>query len=305
MLGSLSGSTREIYVYLAQEAFRRQTPEVQRIMLATAAVARLSLPLAEALVGETSGRPGEILEHLERSHLFIVPLDRERRWYRYHHLFQEFLQRIAVEREPDRLPEVHRSAAVWWERQGEAIEALHHLVEAAEFDRAAALLGRVGLDMVPKGYLETVRRWLGAISEEHRARVLRLDLIRGLTEVTQAPHRLLAPYRTDPHVGPRIAAALGAPSPEVPARVVIRCLGPFQVIRAGRAIGPEDWERAAPRRLLQYLLLQDRPVHREEIVEALWPDHDPRHAANHLRVALSRLRRVLEPERPPPGGPPR
>jgi DNA-binding SARP family transcriptional activator len=80
---------------------------------------------------------------------------------------------------------------------------------------------------------------------------------------------------------------------------VVRCFGSFQVIREGQVIGPDAWRRAAPRRLLQFLLLRDRPVHREEIVEALWPDQDPRHAANRLRVALSQLRRILEPDLAP------
>ncbi|MDR7485880.1 MAG: hypothetical protein QN187_11175 [Armatimonadota bacterium] len=154
VLRSLTGSTREIYEYLALEAFARQPSETQQFMMATAAVTRFSIPLAGALLGTTAGRTREILDHLERSHLFIVPLDRERRWYRYHHLFQEFLQRTAAEREPDRMREVHRTAAAWWEREGEAVEALSHLVEAGQCEHAAVLLERVGLDMVAKGHLE-------------------------------------------------------------------------------------------------------------------------------------------------------
>jgi DNA-binding SARP family transcriptional activator len=638
-LGTLSGSTREIYDYLAQEAFARQTPEVQRFMLATAAVTRFSLPLTDALLGTTGARNRQILRHLERSHLFTVSLDRERRWYRYHHLFQEFLQRTAVERDPGWVRKIHLQAAEWWEANDETSETLHHLVEAGEFPHAAALLGGVGLDMVPQGRMETLRRWLAAIAEDEWKVVPRLYLLRGLTEVTsgeareasgyltearkrlreagdiegevyalrwlvnvvlweggadllaplipgiselgdrlqgfpltaramalelmarvaqsrgnimpaerlfeeavdtsrssgddwtylgcaryqaqllwtvlgrfreavdsfddllrlsrrrawwhehahlhveraevllatgrdreaehhlaearflqpsipcrllhadlsiraaqsaarrgatdqaeallrelvgggeqatrygrfrfdalielavvvasaeplearqlasealrvadqygpfraaralltfgivtgsqehcrkaadlfgtlealhwcalarlhaaahapvaakadeskeavrtlralpgeawgfvlaQAAPQLLAPYRNDPAVGSRIAGFLLTTSLAIPPRIAVRCLGPFELVREGRAIGPEAWQRTAQKRLLQYLLLQERPMHREEIIEALWPDLELRHAANQLRVALSRLRRVLEPER--------
>jgi len=114
--------------------------------------------------------------------------------------------------------------------------------------------------------------------------------------LAQVPLALLAPYGADAVVGPRIAHLVSAPS-SPGARLVIRCLGPFEVIRAGHSLGHDDWQRAAPRRLLQYLLLQDRPLHREEVTEALWPGGEPRDGANQLRVALTHLRRVLEPTR--------
>lgn len=81
-LSTLSGSTRDIYDYLAEEAFARQPSGTQRFMLATGLVSRFTLPLADSLLGTSTGENRAILDHLERSHLFIVPLDRERRWYR-------------------------------------------------------------------------------------------------------------------------------------------------------------------------------------------------------------------------------
>lgn len=636
-LSALSGSTRGIYDYLAEEAFARQTAETQRFMLATALVSRFSLALADALVDTSASENRDILDHLESSHLFIVPLDRERRWYRYHHLFEEFLRRIAVDREPAWVQDTHRRAATWWERHGEVSEVLHHLVAARDFQRAALVLGTHGLEVVARGHLETIRRWLSAIPTETWADAPRLYLIGGLTEVVlgearqafhsldearrrlralgdvegeisalrwevnaatweggidfltsilpeigevetrlpdfppaarahvlaatariahwqgdlaaaerrsqesvatarssgddyvylwcarhraellsstarfreavalyedllaltgtrnwwheaahlhtelasdllfigqdapaerhlgearllqatipcrvlqsdlaltnarsalrqgardraetllrellgpgeggtpyglwrfdatvelgllladtdqdeaqrlmtlavgskeqfgvfrsaqallaagivtrsaeycrraaasfatmaaqhwqalallnatmmatsdtrphvvqsttlvlrsltaeawdfllaQAQPALLASYKTDHVVGPRIAHALSAPSLQE-ARIVLHCLGPFEVIRAGYSLGQDTWQRAAPRRLLQYLLLQDRPVHREEVTETLWPGLEPRHGANQLRVALTYLRRVLEPTR--------
>ena len=636
-LSTLSGSTREIYDYLAEEAFARQSPSTQRFLLASAVASRFSLPLIGALLDTSTGETRSILDGLERSYLFIVPLDRERRWYRYHHLFEEFLRRIGAERHGEWIGEVHRRAAEWWERHEEVNEALNHLIARGDVQRAALLLGTHGIDMVARGHLETIRRWLAAIPEVTWRVAPRLYLIQGLTQVVasdtrqavrslgearrllratgdvegettavrwlvnaaawegeiellsrmlpeitemetrlpdsapiahahvhaaigrialwtgdlrsaehhcrsameaatasgdiyteiwcarsltdllsftgrfreaaalyegliararqqnwwheaahlhtelaeillstgrdddaerhlgearllqatipcrvlqadlahknaraaarrgahdraeallrelmgpgegattyglwrflatidlsfllaetdrdeaarlaaeavaqrgrfgfvrqgqallaaglatrsfescgqaadtfaiaaaphwqvlsllhaasyapagvvpqvtervltvlrnltadgwefllaQVPPALLAPYRTDPLLGAQIP--LPAASRPEPTRLAIRCLGPFAVIRAAHTLDQTAWPRASPRKLLQYLLLQDRPVHREEIIEALWPDVEPRHGANQLRVALTHLRHVLEPERP-------
>lgn len=636
-LSTISGSTRDIYDYLAQEAFARQSTETQHFLLATAVVSRFSLPLADVLLGTSTSGNRAILEHLERSHLFIVPLDRERRWYRYHNLFEEFLRRVAHERDAAWIQDVHHHAAEWWERHGEVGEVLQHLIAAGEVQRAALLLGAHGLDMAARGQFETIRRWLAAIPEDTWVTAPRLYLIRGLTEVVsgearaairsldearqrlrssgdvegeitalrwlvnaaaweggivlltpilpeiaevetrlpsfppaarahvraamariaqwrgdlptaeqhfqdalaaarsggddytylwcarqwtdllsstarfreaatlyedllalasrrnwsheaahlhtelasvllsigrdndaeahlgearllqatipcrvlqadlayvsaqtaakqgardraetllrellgpgesatryglwrfdatvelsliladtdrgeaqrlanlavganqqfgafryaqallaagiaaqspdycrqaaeafaifgahhwqalallhaaevgpverrpqavegtlqvlralttqawefllaQAPSALLAPYKEDTVVGQHIRSQMAAPSTRE-SRITIRCLGAFEVIREGHPLGSDAWPRTAPRRLLQYLLLQDRPVHREEVMEALWPGVEPRHGANQLRVALTHLRRVLEPQR--------
>jgi ATP/maltotriose-dependent transcriptional regulator MalT/DNA-binding SARP family transcriptional activator len=635
-LGTLSGSTREIYDYLAQEAYGRQDPATRRFLLASATVSQFSVPLTATLLDAPAGEHRSILDHLERSHLFIVPLDKERRWYRYHHLFQEFLRRIGTEGDGEWIRDVHRRAAAWWEGQGDVNEAMTHLIAAGEVQRAALLLSVNGIDVVSRGHLETIRRWLAALPEHTWRAAPRLYYIQGLSQViagatreavrsleearrllraagdiegeamavrwlvnaaawegesnvlsrllpeitemetrlpdsariphahvhaavgrialwigdlpgaedrcrrgmeaavssgdayteiwcarsltdllavtgrfreatgiyediiarargqhwwheaahlhtelaevllsigkddeaerhlgearllqttvpclvlkaevahknavaaarqgardraegllrellgpgegatayrlwrflamvdlsillaqtdpteasrlageavaqegrfglvrqgqallaaglagrspdpclqaaatfaeTAAPHwqalsllhaasfapaedlasltertlpvlrrlapegwefllaqaspALLAPYRDDPSVGTRIAQRL--PAQQKTTRLAIRCLGPFVVIREGVQLDKAAWPRAAPRRLLQYLLLQDRPVHREEIIENLWPDVEPRHGANQLRVALTHLRRVLEPDR--------
>lgn len=203
-LNTLSGSTRDIYDYMAQEAFERQTPEVQRFMLATAAVSRFSVALASSLLGTSARENRETLDHLEHSHLFIVPLDRERHWYRYHHLFEEFLKRTGIDRDFAWLQDVHRHAAAWWEQHGEMSEVLKHLVACGDFARATFLIGSHGLDMVARGHFETIRRWLSAIPKDRWAAGPRLYLIRGLTEVVsgktkegirslhEATHRLRA-----------------------------------------------------------------------------------------------------------------
>lgn len=160
-IAAVTGSSREIYDYLAQEAFARQAPSVQEFLLATGALRRFSVEFANALLETTSAR--DVVEHLERSHLFLVQLDRERRWYRYHHLFAEFLQRVAAERDPGRLAQVHARAARLWEAGGEVDEALAHYAAAGEWSEVARLLARVGPELMAKGRFDTARRWLEAI----------------------------------------------------------------------------------------------------------------------------------------------
>lgn len=180
-LATLSGSSREIYDYLAQEAFARQTPEVQRFLLATALLSRFSTEFANALLDTTTARA--VLDHLERSHLFLVPLDRERIWYRYHHLFHEFLQRLAAERDPQRVQVIHRRAAALWIGLRESAEAVHHFLEAGQTGEAAALLSETGLEFLRSGRYETVQRWLAAIPEQEWPGFPRLYLVRAWCEV--------------------------------------------------------------------------------------------------------------------------
>jgi LuxR family maltose regulon positive regulatory protein len=188
-LSQLSGSTREIYDYLAQEAYTRQDPATRRFLLASAVVSQFGVPLVEALLEDSAMDARAILDELERTHLFIVPLDNERRWYRYHHLFQEFLRRIGTDHDGPWIRDIHRRAAAWWERHGEVGETMEHLLAAGEAEPAAQLLGATGIDLVSRGRIETVQRWLAAIPERAWPSVPRLYHIRGLTQIISGASR--------------------------------------------------------------------------------------------------------------------
>lgn len=180
-IGSLSGSSRHIYDYLVQEAFDRQTADAQRFLLATSLLSRFTAEIAGALLGIRSAR--RIVSHLERSHLFVVALDRERRWYRYHHLFQEFLRRIFTERDPDEVRAVHLRAVRLWEEEGEVAEAIEHALAAGSHDDAARLVAAVGDDVIATGQFDTVRRWIARIPARNWDRHPRLFLARGMCEM--------------------------------------------------------------------------------------------------------------------------
>jgi LuxR family maltose regulon positive regulatory protein len=134
---SFTGSHRFVLDYLLEEVLEHQPGEIQKFLLRTSILERLCGALCEAVLKTPPGSGQETLEELERANLFIVPLDNERRWYRYHHLFGELLrQRLG---NPQELSEYHLRASVWYESNNHLVEAFHHAVVADDFERAAYL----------------------------------------------------------------------------------------------------------------------------------------------------------------------
>ncbi|MFZ6029614.1 MAG: LuxR C-terminal-related transcriptional regulator [Chloroflexota bacterium] len=134
---SFTGSHRFVLDYLLEEVLQRQPEHVQNFLLRTAILNRLCGPLCGAVLGEPASSVQQTLETLERANLFIVPLDQERRWYRYHHLFGDLLrQRLG---KPDEFPGLHLRASAWYEANGDLNEAFRHALAAEDFERAAYL----------------------------------------------------------------------------------------------------------------------------------------------------------------------
>jgi LuxR family maltose regulon positive regulatory protein len=106
------------------------------------------------------------LEQLETANLFILPLDDERNWYRYHHLFADFLQHQLKRHQPERVPGLHRRASEWYEENGLAGEAVFHAFAAEEVERAADLIETKALDALMRGEVYTVVNWLNSLPEE-------------------------------------------------------------------------------------------------------------------------------------------
>jgi hypothetical protein len=134
-ISTFSGGHRYIMDYLVDEVLQQQPESIQTFLLQTAILDRLNAPLSEAVTGQEHGQA--ILEGLEAANLFIVPLDDERRWYRYHHLFAEALRHRLEQTQPQNVPEYHRRASTWFEQQGLAAEAIHHALAGRDFERAA------------------------------------------------------------------------------------------------------------------------------------------------------------------------
>lgn len=137
---SFTGSHHFVLDYLIEEVLQRQPKNVQAFLLSTSILDQLCGPLCDAILPGNPVSAQEILEYLERSNLFLISLDNERRWYRYHHLFADLLrQRAATSLDGESLPELHTRASVWYENNGYASEAFHHAVTAKDFQRAANL----------------------------------------------------------------------------------------------------------------------------------------------------------------------
>ncbi|NTU80663.1 MAG: AAA family ATPase [Chloroflexales bacterium] len=149
---TFGGSHRYVIDYLLDEVMQRQPEHLRAFLYQTAILDRLCAPLCDAVLGlepepmHAGSEPGYaqlILERLERMNLFLVPLDGHRAWYRYHHLFADFL-RVALRQEPAHTAALHRRAARWFERQGMLSEAIRHAIAAGDGEHAAAIVEREG-----------------------------------------------------------------------------------------------------------------------------------------------------------------
>jgi LuxR family maltose regulon positive regulatory protein len=163
-IASFQGDNRHVADYLSAEVLARQPDTDRRFLLGTSVLERLSGPLCDAVL-EAQGS-ARLLEELERSNLFLVPLDDRREWYRYHHLFAELLRVELASREPALLPVLHRRAAAWHRQAGNLDEAIGHASAAGEFGEAAALIARHWLTYWRRGQRATVARWLDGLPEE-------------------------------------------------------------------------------------------------------------------------------------------
>lgn len=161
---AFSGSHRFVLDYLMDEVLQQQPEHVLTFLLQTSILERLSSDLCEAVTGERNS--AELLETLERRNLFLVPLDDDRHWYRYHHLFGEALRHRLVQRSSDGLPELHRRAAEWYARHGLELLAVDHALAAQDWAAAAQLIDHTLGILHARGERETIRRWLQLIPDE-------------------------------------------------------------------------------------------------------------------------------------------
>jgi len=162
-LAAFSGSHRYVLDYLSAEVLARQPAPVQQFLLHTCLLERLSGPLCDA-VREQEGSQA-MLEALERANLFVVALDEERHWYRYHHLFAEVLRSHLQQAEPTLVPELHRRASNWYEQHELPAEAVQHALAAPDVELAARLIEPIALPVTLHGQIYTVLGWMEALPE--------------------------------------------------------------------------------------------------------------------------------------------
>jgi LuxR family maltose regulon positive regulatory protein len=168
---SFTGSHHFVLDYLIEEVLGQQSESIQTFLLRTSILNRMCGSLCDAVLLDTSASgqetagqetgSQETLEYLERANLFIVPLDNERRWYRYHHLFTELLrQRL---QQSGNVAEYHIRASQWYEDNGLELEAFQHAAAANDVERASRLIQGKGMPLHVRGALIPVLSWLESL----------------------------------------------------------------------------------------------------------------------------------------------
>jgi LuxR family maltose regulon positive regulatory protein len=160
---AFTGSHRYVLDYLVEEVLNRQPEGVRSFLLKTSVLGRVCGPLCDAVTGRTDGQV--MLERLEHANLFVIPLDDERLWYRYHHLFAEVLRQHLRQTGTESVSDLHRRAGAWFERQGLDTEAVQHALEARDFEWAATIIENIGLSVMLPGQVHTLLGWLDVLPD--------------------------------------------------------------------------------------------------------------------------------------------
>ncbi len=161
---AFTGSHRYVMDYLTEEVLHQRPQGTQTFLLKTSILDRISAPLADFMTEDSNGQT--VLEQLEAANFFLIPLDDERRWYRYHHLFADLLRQQLHREMPEMEIVLHQRASHWFEATGFINEAIEHALAATDFERAAGLMKTVALDMAGRVEVVTLGRWFDALPKE-------------------------------------------------------------------------------------------------------------------------------------------
>ncbi|MFF2090662.1 LuxR C-terminal-related transcriptional regulator [Paenibacillus sp. NPDC058174] len=215
-IDTFTGSHRFVLDYIIEEVLKQQPESIQTFLLQTSILDRLCGPLCEAVMGkaandsrtrgELAGFGQEVLEYLEHANLFIIPLDNERRWFRYHHLFADAL-RLQLKRRASALSGseasgLHIAASEWYEEQGMELEAFRHAAEAGDVDRSARLIEGAGMPLQFRGEAVPILNWLESLPPAvkdarpslyitHASALLLVSRTAGVEPMLQAAERVL------------------------------------------------------------------------------------------------------------------
>ena len=161
---AFSGSHRFVLDYLVEEVLGGQPEDVRAFLLDTSVLEQMTGALCDALTGRGDGQG--MLETLERGNLFVVPLDDERRWYRYHHLFADALRARLAAGQADRVRELHAAASRWFAENGLLSDAVRHAIVSGDHEHTADLVELILADMRRRRQDRTLRDWLVALPED-------------------------------------------------------------------------------------------------------------------------------------------
>jgi LuxR family transcriptional regulator, maltose regulon positive regulatory protein len=167
-VNSFSGSNRFILDYLIEEVLNRQPEPIQHFLIITSILDQLCGPLCDALLQGSDLAAQSALQYLESCNLFIIPLDQQRFWYRYHQLFADLLRKRLAQTAPEVIGELHRRAIEWYEQNGLIPNAIQHAFQQPDFHKAAALVAQVTEAMWGRGEHATLLAWMDALPDEEK-----------------------------------------------------------------------------------------------------------------------------------------
>ena len=162
-----TGDNRFIVDYLVEDVLSQQPDEIREFLTRTSVLGRFCAPLCDAVTGSSDA--AAIIDALERENLFVVPLDENRQWFRYHHLFAQVLRGQLTRTEPELLPVLHARASAWHRASGLTDEAVTHALAGGDVDGAIDLIARHYYSYIDSGRVATVRRWLGLLGDDRIA----------------------------------------------------------------------------------------------------------------------------------------
>lgn len=170
-ISGFAGTHRYILDYLTDEVLNRQPQNIRSFLFQTSILEQLSAPLCQVVAGQADGQ--QVLTQLEQANLFLIPLDDERRWYRYHHLFVDVLRSRLQQAQPELVDQIHRRAAEWYCQESTAPEneelvynAVHHALTGSHWEYAADLIEPVFFPMLMRGQQFRVQRWLESFPQD-------------------------------------------------------------------------------------------------------------------------------------------
>lgn len=164
LLTTFTGTHRYLGDYFLEQVFCEQTTEIQRFLLSTSIFDRFNKSLCDLVTGEANSQ--ETLERLERNNLFLSRLDERREWYRYHHLFADFLSKKFRAEQPDQYIHLHGMVANWFAERNFFEIAVEYALEAEDFCLADRLIQQVETEMWGRQELRTIQRWFNALPVE-------------------------------------------------------------------------------------------------------------------------------------------
>lgn len=177
LVQAFSGKQRYLVDYLGEQVLHKQSKEMQDFLLKTAVLDRFCAPLCDALLEDSTVSAYDCLINLEQVNLFLIPLDLERQWYRYHHLFAEFLNgRLQRHLSPDEIANLHQRAALWYHQNGYPTEAVDHALNASDYALATELILNASQAILRFGEGRTLRYWIEQLPHHWQTRHPQLRL---------------------------------------------------------------------------------------------------------------------------------